>query len=575
MFVAKEKKIEDILLGESKRYRIPRNQREYSWEENNIDEFWNDIIAGKRSLPFIGTFVFNEEEKKKTGYSDIIDGQQRILTITLFFATLRDIARENDLTKLSDGIQRKAIADVSVTGRDKDFRVLCGDSLKDFFETNIQSGEEGGWVEADTEEEKRVEDAYELLKEKIKHKMANKKSQEDKEEVLEDLYQKVSALEVIEIRIDSNDKAYIVFETVNARGVDLGIADLLKNLIFQEVIPEDGKKDIAKEKWQEIIDNVRGVDASIARFIRYHWISKYNHTTKKGLFRDIKNNITDKKAFLDELLKSSRWYHRILSDNPADWEIKEIEKTKKIFRSLLGINAMRVKQCYVIFLALLRNAEELEFKIDHYFETIEKFTFVYSAISKLQANKVEKLYSQTAIELEKAIDNNLSKREKESILGKMVQRLKDLKPEYPSFEEKFMDISYKHSTKQRRLLKYLLNKIDEQEGGEEFTIDFDVVNLEHILPQTYNEEWDIEKHIHGEYKDKLGNLVLIHKKINSKAGNKSLDEKIDILSETKIPSTVKVVEYIKDNNRGEWGNHDILGRQKKLAKLSYNKVWDY
>ena len=91
-FKAREEKVRTVIYSDE-RFRIPRYQRPYAWADDEISEFWNDLIS-IREVYFLGSFIFNYEEYKKDGFVDVIDGQQRILTITIFSAVLRDIAQK-------------------------------------------------------------------------------------------------------------------------------------------------------------------------------------------------------------------------------------------------------------------------------------------------------------------------------------------------------------------------------------------------------------------------------------------------------------------------------------------------
>src|SRR6202011_1863443 len=105
----------------------------------------------------------------------------------------------------------------------------------------------------------------------------------------------------------------------------------------------------------------------------------------------------------NELVLASEWYNLLLVGTKEDWTGHNLRGEKDIFQALRGIRAMRVNQCHVLFLCLVRNAAKIHFDFSSYFTRVETFTFQYSAIGKLQANKVEKLYSRKAIEIDRAV----------------------------------------------------------------------------------------------------------------------------------------------------------------------------
>ena len=90
-FEAKDTKLKEVLFSStSSRIRIPRYQRPYAWTEEQVSEYWSDIISEDQAY-FLGSFIFNKENEDD-GFIDVIDGQQRILTSTIFIAVLRNIS---------------------------------------------------------------------------------------------------------------------------------------------------------------------------------------------------------------------------------------------------------------------------------------------------------------------------------------------------------------------------------------------------------------------------------------------------------------------------------------------------
>src|ERR1700690_4162935 len=119
-FEADDKPLSDILFETRRKYRIPRYQRPYAWGAEEITEFWEDLITNQEPY-FLGSFIFNTEKEQEDGYVDIIDGQQRLLTITILMAVIRDIAKEIDI-KNADLFQRQDIAIEDWEGRSS-FRI--------------------------------------------------------------------------------------------------------------------------------------------------------------------------------------------------------------------------------------------------------------------------------------------------------------------------------------------------------------------------------------------------------------------------------------------------------------------
>lgn len=572
-FHAEDKCIEDVLFTNSK-YRVPRYQRPYSWSADHIDDFWTDLQEGGANT-FLGSFVFNHESLKKDGYLEIIDGQQRLLTITLFMALLRDMAMDLGDDKFAGRLQRKCIAFEDLTGAES-YRIQPGDSLREFFEEQIQHFSSPTWPAKPSREQGLIISNYGRLRELVAEQLDSKKDKAEKQDELQRLWVRIAAFRVIQIDINSEEDAYTIFETVNARGAELTAADLLKNLIFRNVKKLPGGDDKARAKWQALEENISGTRMDLSKFIRQYWLSKYSFTSERSLYRHVKNGATDFAEFLNELVSASEWYNLLLVGTKEDWTGHTLRGEKDVFRALRGIRAMRVNQCHVLFLCLVRNAAKIDMDFSSYFTRVENFTFQYSAIGKLQANKVEKIYSRKAIEIDRAVTTGSSSkqilRNVTRSLDTLVNDLRGLLPGPEVFRERFSEIGYRSSEQTRVFLKYLLSTLNRFSTTGELEVDFDVVNIEHILPQNPDEAWGLKKGEIKDYVNLLGNLTLVHEVINSKAGNKTAKAKASELEKSEIGITKDVVRLLE--SRGYvWDEVGIKERQENLSRIAYEKVW--
>ena len=122
---------------------------------------------------------------------------------------------------------------------------------------------------------------------------------------------------VIEIRISNDSEAYEIFERINNYGVDLSLADLLKNHILKNTTSSDD----AFETWYELEKTIRDAGVEMKKFIRYHWLSKYGFRTEKQLYNTLKGAISDYDSFLTEISDSGELYSKLLtSESKSDFE---------------------------------------------------------------------------------------------------------------------------------------------------------------------------------------------------------------------------------------------------------------
>ncbi|MBL4716477.1 MAG: hypothetical protein COC01_10315 [Bacteroidetes bacterium] len=569
-FEAKNKKFKSILFDISDVIlRIPRYQRPYAWESEQISEFWNDLNELEQSY-FIGSFIFNKENEHK-GFIEIIDGQQRILTITIFIAVIRNKLNELGENRLANKYQGDCIG-----YEDDDFnyvyRIEPGESTKPFFEKYIQNqGNDILLVTPEGKEETRIKQNYEDLMQRLNELLLTKDSKEKKINTIKSLRKKLGDLIVIDIEIQNEEVAYEIFETVNARGIELSVSDLLKNLIFSKIKEKDGK-DLAKEMWTEIEQNIAQTGIDLKKFIRYFWLSKHQFLSEKKLYLSIKREISDWEGFISELYDASVWYNALLEGNENDFE--SFKSYEKIFRSIFAIRLMNVSQCFVLFLCILQNRNRLGFDLYKVFQLIEKFTFQYSAICKLPGNRIEKIYSKHARKIYTELQSGVGEKNQKKNIQSIFNQLKsDLSAELPSkelFVEKFKELSYGRTEKARQLIKYTLEEANSDNTTGEHRLDFNQVNIEHILPQE-PKKWGLSKKDVKEYVNKIGNLTLLSKRLNSSMGNEVLNKKLAELEKSEISITQELVKYLKVNKT--WDENEILTRQNELAEISFDSIW--
>lgn len=580
-FDAEDKLLSDILTGKEK-YRIPRYQRPYSWTTDEVSDLWSDLVEEESA--FLGSFVFNYEKYQEEEFVEVIDGQQRLITLTILMAVLRDVYKELGEQRKANLTQDTIAHKHPITGEET-YRLRCGDTLNEFFRKNIQKEDANiNSTNSRRKEEKAIKENYKFLKGKVEDELNQVANIIKKIEYVDSLKRKVFDFKIIWIRIENDEDAYSIFETVNARGADLTAADLLKNYLLSKLPKEEEGIDIAKETWSIIEENIESAKGplNVSKFIRYYWLSKYFLVSEKKLYKEVKRTIRDPRDFLSDLSKASEYYYKIASDSTAaaDWtEDFEDRKDKKLAKkmgqkiseAMNGLRVINITQCYSLFFCLLMNKEKINFDFSEIFKTIEKYHFAYSAICKLSGNVVERLYFNTSRDIQEALkEKNKEKRNRsiQKILADFKNKLEYPKKEF--FVEKFTDLEYKNYP----LIIYILSNIERAKGKtEENQINFTKVNIEHILPQNPT-EWSLTKRDIHDYVNNLGNLTLIAKTINGTMGNKPLKEKTALFEESRLNINKELVDKFK-TSQYTWGEKEINARQKELAEFAYDVVWKF
>ena len=549
-----DKDIKSIL--ESGYYQIPRFQRPYSWGKDNVVEFWKDITNKGDDEYFIGSMVVF---KKKQGEFGIVDGQQRLTTLTLILSGLRDHLNDLENEELARGIQRL------ITKKDIDNIdqfILQTETSYPYFHQCIQSFGNTEEIPSITDEEKSLKEAFELLKGLIQDNLDDLESNEHKVNYLKELRDKIIKLKVIFIELDNEDDAYIIFETLNTRGKDLQPSDLVKNHFTKLLKSETQGLDRVRDKWKEILENIQTskIDIDINTFIYHYWLSKESYTTQNKLFKEFKDNVNadNVSEHLEALLTESKYYRAIYEPSYLTWKNEE-EDLKK---SLEALSTFKVRQPLPIVLSILAEYFSGTLKLRNakkYLEYIEKFHFMHNAItSQRSSGGLSSYYAKKARELRQARDEQA----KVAVLNNVKNKLSVDKPKYEEFEISFLDLKYSDKyTKDKKLIQYILKKFDcESRGG--VPVDYSLMTIEHIASQSSSS---------FDEKDKanIGNLVYVTSKDNSEVlKDKDFTKKQEVFA-----SNYKHFDesILKAN---VWDKGKILDRAKLLSELAYESVWN-
>ncbi|WP_353098001.1 DUF262 domain-containing protein [Empedobacter brevis] len=596
-FEANKVTIGQTYLEPNNIFKIPRFQRPYSWEENQIDDFWETINADYPT--FLGTVIYNIEED----IVDIIDGQQRYMTITIFGTVLRDYLWSRRKDDNSEEFRKPVRAfHKKFIGKEDDFDsentlfyLEPNDNIKDFFTKYIHplpfDNNDSILDEKFTKNssESRIQNAYKRFWSLIEESEINLqiKGFSETTEYLRKLLKKLSNLFFVRIDIKSDEFAYEIFETVNARGVDLSVSDLIKNQIFKNVDGNsDNYLDIAKAKWDELSDNLSQTNFSLKELISYYWTSKYTYISDKKLYIEIKKefgNDKDKwKKFLFELLESSELLELITNGSKSDLIDKfqlNNNEINYLFESLNVLRNLSGKTWIILYLSMFRNYAKVKenYNVNLFWKKFEHFTFHYSYISKQPSNWYFKFISDSAKNLEKSLmhENTLDNINK--YFDELYKEMDSKKVQKDLFIEEFKSLKYKNDSKTKSILKYIFKNI-EIKLSNKFSEGFDeqLINIEHILPQTPT-KWGLNKNEIKNYVHQLGNLIIVTSHSNIIMSNEILDEKMKYFEKSTLNLSK---EFVDKNKNGIWKFSDISrrdynainNRTTHLAEISHT-IW--
>lgn len=523
------KNLDEII--HSKHYVIPRYQRPYSWDVEHITELFYDI-QGNESPYFVGTLIL-----RPTGTGnvfEVVDGQQRLATLLLLLKAAMIVLKAVDEDGSKEILDRylnqklplakEPIVTLVLSKRDRDKfnSLLLGTeftSKKPYV----------SW--------KKLDQALSFFKEKLEVV----KTERGIEGLKEFILTKVMTLTFLEVHVQNNSDVYLFFETLNDRGMDLSIADLVKNRVCATAKDDEEAADDAARRIDDISDLLGG--GRIKSFLLHYCWSKSdasNPIPKKQLMNWYNTTIEkESTSFLGDLEDHALAY----ADFVDPEKIKPTGAKKEILRYLKALNATR---CYPLLLQAEKSLNAREF--ERLCAAIEILTFRHSTVTQKDAKQLEGVYYR----LTKDILNKVG-------FDEILKALRNQAAEI--HDDVFVPAFATYEPENHQVARYVLYKIENYLGKDAQPVDWETLTLEHILPE--GSDWDGK----DVYLDRLGNYTLLSKRLNKTASNKSFIEKREqYKEETRINITQELLAY-KDFNKD-----DVVSRQKKLAGYA-TKVW--
>ena len=385
-------------------YYIPMNQRDYTWETEQLEDFWQDLLSVKNDSGrqhFFGQIVvYQNDDKKKY----IIDGQQRTVTSMIFLRAIQyisgELVKETDIAvNEKNGLESLNHSLEEPLGRTDN----CYDSSSQLHLTFENEIDENDFyskhiiAEAPSSVKMKDQPACENMRLAYCYFVKKLKSEIDSlimDEKIRTLYDFRNALlknfEVMYLETNDLGESYVIFETLNARGKDLETADLLKNYVFSQA-----RKKLyeVQSKWKKMTDSLSGLD--LTKYIRYYWNAKYGLVRERDLYREINAKIKNSKESYDlvtELEDNAEYYHDACMPDSCD-----AYDDKAIINTLLAIHTLKATSFIPILLSieLRKNVFSDEDKAE-ILRAIEVYIFRNSTIAGKTANVTEVFFSGIA-----------------------------------------------------------------------------------------------------------------------------------------------------------------------------------
>ncbi|GAA8563047.1 DUF262 and DUF1524 domain-containing protein [Helicobacter pylori] len=525
---------------------IPIYQRLYSWEKEQCKQLWDDIIKigrdDKMSEHFIGFILYVLDGNKHSGNPLlIIDGQQRLTTITLLLTALRD--------HLSDEVKRKEIENHYLINSDKDgdkkFRLILSESDKDTLLSLIDKDRR-----KPSEPSSKIVENFKLFEEWVSKNT-------DK---LETIFKGLEKLTIVWIALKKEkDDPQLIFESMNSKGIELTQTDLIRNYIVMETEIEK-QEGFYNKYWRAMEENFKQNKKWFDRFVRHYLTIKTREIPNiNKVYVALKDYRQKEGIGIEDLLKDLQKYCRYFCQI-----VSKKEANKDLNKALGFLVDLEMDVIYPLLLELYSDySDGVLSKADFIpiIALIESY-ICRRAVCSIPSSGLNKFFASFARYIQK--DEYFKSLEAHFLLLKNNQRF----PDDDEFKEEFIRKDfYKFE-----LITYFFNRM-ENFGRQErvYTHEY---TIEHIMPQKLTEEWERDlgenfQEIHDKYLHTIGNLTLTG--YNSTYSNKSFQEKKGMEKGFKN-SPLRLNQGLRDLE--SFGEEEIKKRANDLADLAL-KIWTY
>ncbi|MBZ2197911.1 DUF262 domain-containing protein [Occultella gossypii] len=547
---------------------VPFYQRSYSWitkegstytPDSEVDklqviDFWSDLTSSfaNNFSYFMGTVVLAREGDGADGRQLVIDGQQRLATTSLLLAAIRDKFETGGANDFAKSTQQDYLGKFDRrVGLDQP-KLILNTEDRDFYERRIVLGRSD--VEPANYSQGLISEAFEYLSERVENFTASHGTAwRDKLNELVDWLD--TSAQIVAIDVATEADAFLIFETLNDRGADLTVADLLKNFLFSR---SASRLDEVRDNWVATLTNLdinRVGNQRFTNFARHLLSSKYGRTRERevyGRLKDIVASPASAVTFSQELKDSSRLYYAMLTADSDFWG----DYPAHVSSAAEILVELNLEQYRPLLLAALSEFDHGE--IVRFVPTMVSWAIRGLSSGTLGAGTAEAAFCEAARDIRSGKIKTTEQILAESRVGTLI-------PTDGAFEAAFAGWRVMRGS----LARYLLRALELQERGDaepELVVNDDVeaVNLEHVLPKNAKrDDWPaFTEDDQRAYVHRLGNLCLLQKGPNGRIGNKPWAAKQSIL---KLSSLRVTADAAANSN---WTKSVIDRRQKQLATLA-------
>lgn len=549
-----------FLNGNDKKFVIPVYQRAYSWKKGDCELLLSDLesVYEKGSQThFFGSIVY--VANNLAGYTEyiIIDGQQRITTVSLLLLAIRNYLTNSPREGVS--INTKKITTAYLTDEYAEdekklkLKLIEGDDYA--YDQLISNSKpvEGSLITAN----------YQLFYDAVASMT---------DEQLSGLYDAIMKLEIVHVSLEPSkgDDPQLVFESLNSTGQKLLEGDKIRNYVLMNMT-SDMQEKFYKKYWEPLENTITKND--VDKFIRY-FLSVKNHelASDKNIYFEFKSYAirqgNDAEAILQDMLMYAEFYKIIKTASGIDNSYNAV---------LARINKLEINMTIPLMFDLFAANKEGRISVEELtecFQILESY-LVRRIICGLSTNALNKLFVGLALEIDKYTSKDHIQYVEAFKYAILSKRGKSRFPNDHDFRDKFS--TYELYNAKPYVKKYILERLENWNNREQVAVEEQIDNgtltIEHIMPQTLTDEWkevlgDSWELVHTKYIDTPGNLTL--SAYNSDYSNLSFQKKKNMPEKGFIHSKLQLNAYLKKLEK--WDEEEIVKRAEALFERAL-QIW--
>ncbi|MGH6848082.1 MAG: DUF262 domain-containing protein [Methylocella sp.] len=540
---------------------VPPNQRSYAWEDSHVATLFEDLSGAIRvgDQPyFLGTLVLTQGIGERL---EVADGQQRLATTSILIAAIRDFLESigdkrasekytSDYLLIYDEIASENTPKLQLNYEDNDY----------FLNQILITASEGTRkaIEPTISSHKRLYLAAGIARQHV----IDVTSQSGKADKAKELYKWVKFLKesamVIAIKVPDHINAYTMFETLNDRGLRASQTDILKNFLFGKA--QDRLTEV-QMKWSSMTSTIEtvGDENLLLTYLRHHWTLTNGYTAERELASLVKEKVTGRQQAVNEVIgldELSSDYAGLF--NPVEysgWKCVDKQTRSYIF---IITTILAIEQILPLLLAILNRFDPPQIKASAKMLLFWSVRFLIAGSGG--GGPLDRAYGQLAKEV------------MEGTVKTAAQIREKVRAGILRTDAEFVQAFSKGRITKTNLARYYLRSLELYKQDDRMPElggvidDSYTLNVEHVMPPRESPDWKIPEQTAQQFRNRLGNMVLLSPAENVKLGTRPFKEKRMVYAQSPLLLTQAVSSY------RDWGPTQIDEWQEHLAELAV-KIW--